>query len=124
MLVSIDKIREAGIEHKHLAVAKKLEDKHLCKLLQERCYRARVEEDKALLWKHLDRFSFVHDTIELELARCPTCHRNHIRHAGERRGRLLSGCGLGCKTVEYYPFWISKDNAAHVLEVSGQVRRN
>ncbi|CAK4032125.1 hypothetical protein SEPMUDRAFT_147200 [Lecanosticta acicola] len=72
VLSAIHTIREVGDHPKHLEVAAKLEEKHQSALLKNQEYRSIVEEDKELLWKHMDRLNFADDLVK-EHIHATTC---------------------------------------------------
>ena len=56
VLEAIQTIRDISNNEEHTKIADSLESRHQSALLKHDDYRSIVENDKALMWKHLDRF--------------------------------------------------------------------
>lgn len=101
VLEAIQTIRDISNDEEHTKIADSLEARHQSALLRHDDYRSIVENDKALMWKHMDRLNFDDDVEAMEFVKCQQCRKSAILPVGSD---LVSSCG-------YY--------SGHVLDRTG-----
>lgn len=76
VLNAIQTIRDLSNNEEHIAVADSLETRHQSALLKHDDYRLIVENDKALMWKHMDRLNFADDVEMIDFVKCGNCGKS------------------------------------------------
>lgn len=85
VFATITHIRQNTLESDHLEVAQELETKHLLALLKVPGYRDVIDQDKSIMWNHLDQFrDVVSSQEEAYFVRCGECQRTALNrtHGG------------------------------------------
>lgn len=89
VLEAIQTIRDLSNNEKHTKIADSLEIRHQSALLKHDKYRSIVENDKALMWKHLDRLNFADDVETMDFVKCRKCRKSAFLPVGSS---LLLSC--------------------------------
>lgn len=106
VFATITHIRQNTLESDHLDVAQQLETKHLVALLKLPSYRAVIDQDKSMIWNHLDQLlDFLSSQEKVYFVRCGDCHKSALyrTHGGDE----LYPC-LYHRRAPKHQMWIPK----------------
>lgn len=88
VLEAIQTIRDLSDNEEHTKIADSLESQHQSALLKHGDYRSIVENDKALMWEHLDRMN---DVEPMELVTCRNCNmKPEFVQVGSKSGTVFN----------------------------------
>lgn len=106
VFATITQIRQNTLESDHLNVAQQLETKHLLPLLKVPGYRDVIDQDKSIMWNHLDQFrDFMSSQEKVYFVRCGDCNKSALYRT--HGGNELYPC-LYHRRAPKHQIWIPK----------------
>lgn len=112
---AITHVRAVSEDDTILQIADEIQQRHILPLMKVPGFRSQIDQDKDLMWKHLDDFTdFKAGLRELKLSSCPTCGVSKLFALNQ----TIPSLHLGHNVTSPMSIWIPEANADHLLKLS------
>ncbi|WPB00951.1 uncharacterized protein RHO25_005571 [Cercospora beticola] len=103
-------IRKSTLLPKALKVADRIEQKHLHNLLNLEAYREVVDQDRTLLWKHLDHLNAkFSERRSADIQVCRRCPKRRLLARNEKASKCSCRSELNERDYKRLKVWVPKD---------------